>query len=110
MMPNGLPASLPTGHPVRIVGRFKAYHPYRLDTFILEYKGASVLVDTGNVEPRRFEEISQMEVYGDVMAREGDDVIVDARIVRSINDADLNIYERLIPILTLKRSQNKTLQ
>lgn len=112
-MPNCIPPGLSAGHPVRIVGRFNSYHPSRPDTFILEYKGGTVLIDTADLEPMRFEEISQMEVYGDMNSTINDDgkmeYLVTAKILRVINDADLNIYERVIPLLNEKRSKSNLL-
>jgi hypothetical protein len=116
MMPNCIPSELQIGDPVRMVGRFNSYHPSRADTFVLEYKGATVLIDTGSLDPMRFEEISQMEVYGDMTTITIDgggdgkaEYLLYAKILRVINDADLNIYERVIPLLAEKRSKSKLL-
>jgi hypothetical protein len=107
-MPHCIPPGLPSGHPVRLVGRLHS-HSLDNDTLIIEYRGHQCPVSTSAIAPQDWASITQVEVFGDLLVLGEDNLLVEARLVKSINEADLDIYERVVPILSELRAESKNL-
>jgi len=105
MMPHIIPDDMQSYDPVRMVGRFKSYDAAQ-DELVLEYKSHSIIVRTSCLEPTSFDTMYQLEVYGDLHLSqnpaEGNshaNMFVEAKFLRCIDNMDLNLYERIVPIL-----------
>lgn len=99
IMPHQITPDMPNGSPIRLVGRVKEYIPSS-DLLLIEYKSVVVRVDTSCLEALDYGSCSQMEIFGDLYDSSlPDDTRVEAKIARPINDADLNLYERIVPLL-----------
>lgn len=99
---NQVPAGLPGDTLVRIAGRFKCYDAAD-DALTLEFKGAAVDIDTHLLAPMPFDTMSQIEVFGTYTAAGR----VEAKILKCINGVDLNLYERIGPILQRNQRQQR---
>ena len=83
---------------VRIAGFFKSYDADK-DELILEYNGQTTAICTGCLEPMAFDTMAKIEVLGTINRSSASSYIVEARILRCINDADLNVHEKIIRLL-----------
>jgi hypothetical protein len=95
--------------PVRLIGRVKSYDAGN-DRLTIMFNGKDAFVDTQHLDPMPYSCMSQVEIFGNLnWAIEGVHIvpIIEARILNCINEVDLNLYLRIIPILDkhLKTSQ-----
>lgn len=99
IMPHQITPDFSNGAPIRLVGRVKEYIPSS-DLLLVEYKSSVVRVDTSCLEPLDYSSFSQMEIFGELYDTDSHDgPRLEAKIVCPINDADLNLYERIVPLL-----------
>lgn len=97
-MPHLIPADIPNMTQVRIAGLFKSYDADK-DELILEYNGQTTAIYTGCLEPMAFDTMAKIEILGTINRSSYSSFIVEAKILRCINDADLKVHEKIIRLL-----------
>lgn len=93
--------------PVRLLGRQKSYDA-DYDRLIIVFNGREAFVDTQYLDPLPYSNMSQIEVFG-VLSWEIENgakiPLIEAKILNCINEVDLNLYMRVIPILEKHRKK-----